>query len=400
MTREEILQQISASLPDAVRYYQDPSHEVGLTLLRELAQNDLGIPGVALFLASMPHTPSRVLEQLAQLDDLEVALKLANNPALHPKLAVHPNPAVRRLIAAHRRLVPGIAQQLAKDSDAFVREELAKNSLIPTNIQRTLLADPVPFVRLALLENRHLDSEFMDGLSDDLNPTVHACALLTPRLSPLCMKSWSEFDEELGQLALSRRTDLHPGVVTRLAESAYPRVRQSLLQHQPNFPEELLAEFLASPEPAVLLRLVSRPQLSARSQHALLENPAFPPEGRLALAKRGDLADEAGVALVEGNSSSEVLQALAQNLAEGLSRTRCALAACHDPFLLKLLLANPYAIQEPQTLSTLVMNASDDVLCHLPYRGIPCAELTPEARERLAHCALPSVRALVVATTL
>ena len=81
--------------------------------------------------------------------------------------------------------------------------------MIPTNIQRILLEDPVPFVRLALLENRRLDSEFLDGLSDDLNPTVHACTLLVPNLSPLCMKSWAEFDEELD--AVTEMIESYPG---------------------------------------------------------------------------------------------------------------------------------------------------------------------------------------------
>ncbi|MBR4124992.1 MAG: hypothetical protein IKR13_02205, partial [Victivallales bacterium] len=316
MTREEILQQISTDPAQAVQLYQNS--DLGLGVLRELA-NDLETPGVDVFLASMPGTPSRVLDILIQRNNPEVIRLLAQNPALHTKLAAHPDAMVRQLIAENRRLTPAIAMQLAKDAEASVRVALAKNPIIPTNIQRILLQDPVPFVRLALLENRRLEAEFMDGLSDDLNPTVHACTLLTPRLSPLCMKSWAEFDEELGQLVLSKRGDLPPPVVTKLSQSKYPSVRLSLLRHQA-LPDELLAPYLDSEDPEVLRILANRESLSPDTQHALLANPAFPPDARLALAQRTDLADAVGVELCE-TPTPELLQHLALNLTPELPAT-------------------------------------------------------------------------------
>ena len=146
MTREEILQQIATNLGEAVQ--RGLHSEIGLGVLRELA-NDLETPGVDVFLASMPGTPTRVLDLLMQRNNPEVIRLLAQNPNLHAKLATHPDAAVRRLVAENRRLVPTIALQLAKDEAVEVRVALAKNQMIPTNIQRILLQDPVPFVRLA-----------------------------------------------------------------------------------------------------------------------------------------------------------------------------------------------------------------------------------------------------------
>ena len=292
--------------------------EIGLGVLRELA-NDLETPGVDVFLASMPGTPTRVLDLLIQRNNPEVIRLLAQNPNLHTKLSTHPDAAVRRLVAENRRLSPTIAVQLAKDEAVEVRVALAKNQIIPTNIQRILLQDPVPFVRLALLENRRLDSEFMDGLSDDLNPTVHACTLLAPRLSALCMKSWAEFDEELGQLALAQRTDLPPPIIAKLAQSKYPRVRLALLRHS-TLPETLLADYVASEDAEVLRILANRETLAADLQLALIENPALPSDAKLLLAQRTDLADQAGLRLCEA-ATPELLQQLALNLTPELPAT-------------------------------------------------------------------------------
>ncbi|MBQ4479871.1 MAG: hypothetical protein II943_04450 [Victivallales bacterium] len=389
MTREEILEQISVNLADAIQYCQH--HEVGMGVLRELGTNDLDTPGVEIFLASMPTTPTRVLDQLIQRGNHEVTRLLSQNPALHPKLSEHPDPAVRQQVAENRRIAPAIAQQLARDEAVGVRVALAKNPTILANVQRVLLADPVPFVRLALLDNRRLEPEFMDGLSDDLNPTVHACTLLAPKLSPVFMKSWAEYDEELGQLALAHRDDLPPAIVNLLSQSKYPSVQLALLR-QPSLPEEFLAAHVASEDPSVLRIIANRRNLSAELQRALIANPAFPLELKRTMAQRADLADEVGSNLCD-TGDSELLRDLAVNLAPQLSATRMRLTQCGFPFVLKLLLANPLA-HTPEVLSSLVLHATEDVLSHLAYRSISCESLLPEAQERLRNSILPSVREL------
>ena len=386
MTREEILPQIVANVGEAVARYKDSALNLGV--LRELA-NDLETPGVDVFLASMPGTPSRVLDLLMQRNNPEVIRLLVQNPNLHAKLAAHPDAAVRKLVAESRRLTPATAQQLAKDEAPEVRVALAKNPLIPVNIQRILLMDEVTFVRIALLENRRLEPEFMNALLDDVNPAVHACALLTPRLSPLHMVSWAEYNEELGQLALSRRNDLTPNAIKLLAQSPFPTVRLSLLKHQ-NLPEDALAEYIASDDAEVLRILARRETLAPDTQQAPLENPALPADARLLPAQRADLADAVGVALCD-NAAPELLQCLALNLTPQLDETRKRLTEIGNSYLLKLLLANPFA-NTPEILSSLILHATEDVLSHLAYRALPCDGVSPEAIARLRANALPSVR--------
>lgn len=390
MTREEILEQISINLDDAIQYCLH--HEVGMGVLRELGATDLDTPGVEIFLASMPTTPTGVLDQLIQRGNHEVTRLLSQKPALHSKLSAHPDPVVRQQVAENRHIAPNIAQQLARDEAVAVRVALAKNPVILTNVQHVLLADPVPFVRLALLENRRLEPEFMDGLSDDMNPTVHACTLLSPKLSPVCMKSWAEFDEELGQLALAHRNDLPPAIVNLLSQSKYPSVQQALLR-QPSLPEEFLAAQAVSEDSAVLHIIVNRKHLSADLQRSLIANPALSLDSKRAMAQRADLTDEVGTALCD-TGDLKLLRHLAVNLAPQLSATRMRLTTCGSPLILKLLLVIPTA-HTPEVLSSLVLHATEDVLSHLAYRSISCEALLPEAQERLRNCVLPSVRELV-----
>ena len=115
------------------------------------------------------------------------------------------------------------------------------------------------------------------------------------------------------------------------------------------FPDELLAPYLDSEDPEVLRILANRESLSPDTQHALLANPAFPPDARLALAQRTDLADAVGVELCE-TPTPELLQHLALNLTPELPATRLRLTELGDSYLLKLLLANPFAIT-PEILS-------------------------------------------------
>ena len=83
MTREEILQEIADNLGEAVQH--GLHSESGLGVLRELA-NDLDTPGVDVFLASMPGTPSRVLDLLMQRNNPEVIRLLAQTDELNRQL--------------------------------------------------------------------------------------------------------------------------------------------------------------------------------------------------------------------------------------------------------------------------------------------------------------------------
>lgn len=388
MTRDDILQRIEADLPSAIRLFQRSG--VDIAILRELAAKYLDVPGVPLFLASMPETPSRIQLMLIERGDFEVLRVLADNPNYIPRLMQHPSSEVRCCVASARHLPPALALQMCQDSAFEVRMALARNPVIPPNVQLKLSNDTVPMVRMALLDNRKLDEEFQIGLGDDIDTAVHLSTLLRPRLSYACMKIWAEFDEELGQLALARRSDLPEKIVELLTQSKYSSVRLELLKYQ-NLPEETLIRFANSPDSSVLLALLSRQALSAAVISAIWKSGAGIPAVLSELAQHPSLTDEIGVALA---GDEAVRPLLAANASPELAAARRALILLNSSALSKILLANPCVQSESALLSMIIETCADEVLPHLAYRQIDCSQVSPAARERLKNSCLPTVKAL------
>ncbi len=362
-------------------------------LLRELA-NDLDTPGVARFLVAMPNTPSRVLDNIIRQGDIECLRILAANPAYQERLSNHENQEVRQVVAGCRNLPFSVALQLCADPAFQVRMTLAKNPSIPPKIQLKLSSDPVPFVRMALLENRKLDEEFQVGLGDDIDTTVHLSTLLMPRLSYVCMKIWSEFDEELGQLALARRQDLPPNIQETLSKSKYPSVLQELLKYQ-KLSDETLVTFASSGDEATLLALLEQPELSVTVQLRSWKWGEATPAVKQKLAQNPSLADEVGVMMVGDGADSGLLELLAQNPSANLTATRKLLAESGQPRVLKLLAGHPAVKESNELLSAIIENAGDDVLPHVAYRRLNCSGVSEAARQRLLNSQLHSVRNLV-----
>lgn len=390
MNKEDLLQRIRANAQAAIRFYlQNANVEMGL--LRELAQH-LDQPGVPLFLASMPNTPSRILESLQDSQDPQVLQVLANNPNCLHRMAAAQTLPPRLAAAGSRKLTQQQALHLAQDPQVEVRVALAKNPAISSPVQLKLSQDCVPFVRAALLENRRLVEEFQVGLGDDVDTAVHLAALLVPRLSPACMEIWVKESEELAQLALSRRKDLTPAMVEALTHSDHPSVMLSLLARQ-TLTEERLEAFIRRGDASIALAILRRRELSLPLQAALWETHGALPEVRLALAAHPALDDAVGLPLLDLQAGEEIPRLLALNPSPALPQTRAKLAREGSIFLCKHLLANPRS-HEKALLETLVLRGDQVLLCHLAYRRIPCHGLSPQATERLLQSPLPSVRAL------
>jgi hypothetical protein len=394
LTKEDLLQRIRGNLEAAIRFYQkNATLEMGV--LRELGK-DLSEPGVPLFLASMPNTPSRILEQLLDSEDAAVLAALSLNANFLHRLVSAPSKAARLAAAGSRKLTQPQAQQLAQDPEVDVRATLARNPVIPSPVQLKLSQDPVPFVRAALLENRRLVEEFQVGLADDIDTAVHLSALLVPKLSAPAMEIWAKESEELAQLALARRKDLPPAIVTILSQSPHPTVLLSLLEHQ-QLPQDSLEDFARRGDRETALALLRRTELSEGLQRALLEKQCQDPQVRLALAAHPSLCDDVALALLDATANDEnpeaLRQSLALNPAPGLLQTRIRLAHEGGNALRKRMLANPQCHQDA-VLEELVLRGDQILLCHLAYRGIDCSRLSPQARERLLQCPLPAVQKL------
>ncbi len=391
MNKEDLLQRIRANAPAAIRFYQQNAN-VEMGVLRELGK-ELEEPGVPLFLASMPNTPSRLLETLQDSQDPQVLQALAANPNCLPRMVHAASPLPRLAAAASRKLTPQQALLLAQDPQVDVRATLARNPVISSPVQLKLSQDCVPFVRASLLENRKLVEEFQVGLADDIDTAVHLAALLVPRLSPACMEIWVKEREELAQLALARRKDLTPEMVSALSHSPHPSVMLSLLEHQDISPDKQ-EDFLRRGDTPILLSLLKRRDLSPALQALAQERGEALPEVRRALAAYPQLDDRAGLPLAKrGEGEEEILESLAMNPSPRLSQTRLHLAETASPYLCKLMLANPLC-HEKNILEAMILRGDSVLLCHLAYRGISCGTLSPEAREILKQSPLPSVQAL------
>lgn len=394
LTKEDLLQRIRGNLEAAIRFYQKNA-TLELGVLRELGK-DLSEPGVPLFLASMPNTPSRILEQLLNSEDPAVLQALSWNANFLHRLVGAPSKAARLAAAGSRKLSQPQAQQLAQDAEVDVRAALARNPVIPPPVQLRLSQDPVPFVRAALLENRRLVEEFQVGLADDIDTVVHLSALLVPKLSAPAMEIWAKEGEELAQLALSRRKGLPPAIVAVLAQSPHPAVLLSLLEHQ-QLPPESLEDFARRGDRETALALLRRTELSEGLQRALLDKQRQDSQVCLALAAHPSLCDDVALALLDAPSGDEppdaLRQALALNPAPGLLQTRIRLAREGGNALRKRMLANPQCHQDA-ILEELVLRGDERLLCHLAYRRIDCQRLSPQARQQLLKCPLPAVQKL------
>lgn len=389
LTKEELLQHIQTDTAEAIRSCMQGT-PLDLGLLRELAK-ETSTPGVELFLASMPNTPSRILESLESSSDSVVLRQLAMNPNCLARMVGSASEAARLAASQSRKLSQPMALRLAEDQSLAVRVELAKNPVISTPVQLKLSQDPVPFVRIALLDNKKLVDEFQVGLGDDMDSAVHLVTLLAPRLSHECMSIWAQEGEELAQLALAHRSDLTPDIVAKLSHSPHPSVLLSLLQHQ-QIAEAALADFATRGDEATALAILKRPALSDELQKALWDSKKTLPSIPVAFSIHPSLGDAVGLELAE-STNAEILQNLAMNLSDALQETRKRLANSNDPYLLKVLLANKLC-QTPEVLEQIVLHGDDVVLCHIAYRHLDCSGLSTEAKERLSKCPMPTVRAL------
>ena len=356
-------------------------------LLRDLAQTAVDVPGVALFLASVQEVPSSIQKQLCRESvDSAVLRVLAQNLNCQEELCHRPEAWVREEVAASRRFAPRTPALLLADPSVPVRCRLAANPAISPNIQTRLSQDQVPLVRLALLENRKADKEILQALCDDMDTTVHLAALMAPGLPYDSIRIWAGQGEELGLLALCRRSDLTPNIVELLAKSPFPSVQKALLRFQA-LPESILARLATEGDTDVLKILAGRTNLPPAIQATVLERGHAAADVCQTLAANPGVAPAIALQLT-GSEDEAVLRALALNPGAGddggatprpdtedtLLEAHGRLAAAASEELRKLLLANPCA-RCASLIRLLAENASPALRRHMVFRGL----LAPEA---------------------
>lgn len=163
-------------------------------------------------IAAMPHVPFKVLNGMAESDNVEIQALAAAHGELDPKylqkLSKHGNELVRCAVASNKALGPATTMNLTKDPSPFVRITLARNPKIPLPAQIALSEDHVPFVRAELLNRKNLDEEIQYALCCDVDLTIHVKALLYPKLDLRWLKHWAENGTKLSMIAIAKRKNL------------------------------------------------------------------------------------------------------------------------------------------------------------------------------------------------
>ena len=139
-------------------------------------------------LAGNPQTPTEILDQLAEHED--VSLQVAKNPncsaAILEKLAKSQSENLRLAIASHSNCSEKIFKRFAKISNEWIRSETASNSALPDELLLQLSCDASPQVRESVARNPKCTAELLKALALDEDLRVLAAVagnLKTPAAS-------------------------------------------------------------------------------------------------------------------------------------------------------------------------------------------------------------------------
>lgn len=363
-------------------------------LLQELAE--LQEPTVAQqFVAAYPLSPSHLLESLARTaQDPEVFPYLATNPRTPPHLlsefAVHENPEVRAHVATHPQLAARELLNLAQDADANVRRSVATNASLRLPHHATLAIDANPGVRLRLAAQPALPSQVALILAADASTVVRARTLAAAPADEALLLGWAASDEEDIQLALATRADLPPAVVALLQLSSHATVRRA-------------ARELAKPDAVALLHFIT---IGDATEHAWVAGrPALPSPLQRQLAQTENPATHL---ILAANPSLD--PDIADYFISLADPAICA-ALATNPTLTPDQIQNLAATRHPSVLTALayrddlyaelipfLLEHSPDFLRHWAIQQKPATLADPALARRLTADALPTIRALAVAS--
>lgn len=363
-------------------------------LLQELAAREDTTIGQQ-FVAAYPLSPSHLLESLAQTaQDPEVFPFLATNPRTPPQLlgefAAHENPEVRAHVATHPQLAARELLTLAKDADLAVRRAVATNPALRLPHHATLARDGHPSVRLRLVTHAALPPQAALALAGDTSPIVRTHAVASATVTEETLLGWASSDEEDIQLALVTRVELPSAALRLLMLSPSPRVRR-------------LARERIEPQPVELVHLLNQGNAEERIWMAGLTSLPAPLQRSLAqdetpgvcaaLAKNPSLVSDIAEYFI-AHADDEVCTGLATNPAITADHVQ-TLAATRKPAILTAL---AYRETLDQELVSFLLIHSSDFLRHWAIQQRSAAVSDPAGARKLTSHALPSVRALGVAS--
>ena len=182
------------------------------------------------------------------------------------QLARSPYPRVRRLVAGHPQLTPGLALTLAGGPDTAIRQRLAANRRTPEALLTSLARSPDADLRRRVARNPATSPAALATLVTDADPAVRRAAARHRRtpataLAPLANDPSAEVRE-----ALAHNAQCPLAVLEQLGADADKDVRQAVAK-SPRLPQALHAALLVDPSSRVRHTVAIHP----RTPHHLME---------------------------------------------------------------------------------------------------------------------------------
>ncbi|MFJ6013759.1 hypothetical protein [Streptomyces sp. NPDC092952] len=268
-------------------------------LVRRLLGHRKGLGTVA----KRPDLSDTVIAEIIATDDHWLTHSLALNrsipQAVRSKLAGHPDPSIRRAVAATADGAPRqLFERLVDDSDPQVREHVATSDHSPGDLRARLVTDPDPKVRAALAQWWTTAPEPVRRLLlTDTDDSVRAAACATyyrriPHPVPPTDLVGQLLADPVTRAGAVRHCALDTAMARQLADDPDDEVREEVAKH-PGLPSALRDELAQDANPNVALRVFARqdtPEPVRAAIHARIL-PDVPAPGWL--ANHQDLDDAA-----------------------------------------------------------------------------------------------------------
>ena len=257
---------------------------------------------VQLAVASNPNTSSAALEYLGRSRRLGLLRALAKNPNtpshLIERLARHRHDTVRQAVAESAQISETVALELLDDDSVHVRSLLVERSgRFQWNTVRLFeraAKDSSWYVRTAVAKSATASS-ILEGLLDDVDSIVAACALRNRALAPAALTAKLESMFERFNLLdywfdpsdIVRRRDLPAHWLERFSTHPIAMVRLCIVKN-PNTSQAVLLRFADDHDVTVMMGMSTLPDLPedfylSFAKHAhpwvrstLVKNPAVP----------------------------------------------------------------------------------------------------------------------------
>lgn len=151
---KEVVGQVAMNLSLRTSVYERDQEysDTMVELLREIAKNPVDM-GARWAVAKNPHTPTEILELLAN-DEINL---------------------VRALVATNPSTPPSVLEKFFSD-EKIVRDGLSGNPNTPAKLLKILADDSDKMVRLRLAENTSAPAEVLQALTSDNDPDVAKAA--------------------------------------------------------------------------------------------------------------------------------------------------------------------------------------------------------------------------------